>query len=232
MTSNLLVARPRALLLAALASLCAACSTTDYTADFATNAHFYQDVPFRTAAPGDVAVFVAPVQDRRDVAQLPKHQRGFPIQYGTDTFWERPVTEMVSEILGRQLEGSAIFARRVDQAGPETVVLIPSLVTFAVGAKEGMAGAMTFAEVGLRVEVLGPVGEDGERPRWLDQVYGHRQSTELQVQPVSPYLLVGPALQVTMSTALAGLDGSNVARSSVPVATPAAAAAEASATRR
>ena len=63
----------------------------------------------------------------------------------------------------RQLERSELFSGFVDQASPETVILKPSLVMFTVGAKEGMAGAMTFAEVGLRVEVLGPVGEDGER---------------------------------------------------------------------
>ncbi len=222
------------LALALCAASAAACGTTDYTADFAANDHFYEDVPFKTKAPGDVRVFVAPIQDQRDAALLPTHQRGFPIQYGTDAFWVRPVTEMVGDVLARQLDASEIFAGCVDQAGPDTVVMMPSLVTFAVGAKEAMAGAMTFAEVGLRVEVLGPVGADGERPRWLDEVYGHRQSTELQVQPISPYRLVGRALQVTMSSALTDLDGSNVARSSVPLARPprSAAAAEASARRR
>ena len=67
---------------------------------------------------------------------------------------------------------------------------------------------------------------------WHDHVYGNRQRTEHQVNPVSPYRLIGRALQVTMSSALKGLDGSNVARSNVPVEVAQPAAAEASATRR
>ena len=65
--------------------------------------------------------------------------------------------------------------------------------------------------------MLGPAGENGERPLWHDQVYGNRQMSERKVRPVSPYRLIGRALQLTMTNALGGLDGSNVARSHVPV---------------
>lgn len=210
-------------LLAAIAL--SGCGTLDYTQDLASNELFYVDVSYTTAAPGDVEVFVAPVDDQRDADALPRHDRGFPIRYGGDDFWERPVVVMVDEILRRQLTGSRLFAAIADRAGPETVVVRPSLVRFVVGAQEGVSGSMTFAEVGLRLEVLGPVGADGERPRWHDRVYGNRQRTEHQVSPVSPYRLIGRALQVTISEALSGLDGSNVARSSVPAAGVSAGAA-------
>ncbi|MGC6488122.1 MAG: hypothetical protein ACON4Z_10780 [Planctomycetota bacterium] len=222
------VAAALALTIAALAG----CSSVDYSADLATNELLYADVAFVTTAPGDVEVFLAPVQDLRDPSALPLHDGGYPIRYGSDEFWERPVAVMLSEVLQRQLAQSELFAAVVARAQPQTVVVKPSVVTFHVGAQEGMAGAMSFAEVGLRVEVLGPVGPDGARPVWHDQTYGNLQRTEHEVNPVSPYRLIGRALQVTMSGALAGLDGSNVARSDVPVTQPARAAAEASATKR
>ena len=210
----------------------AACSSVDYTADLAVNELLYTDVAFVTAAPGDVAAFVAPVQDARDADALPGHEGSFPIRYGNDEFWERPVTVMLGEILQRELAHSQLFAAVGPSATPEAVVVRPSVVAFHVGAQEGLAGAMSFAEVALRIEVLGPAGADGERPVWHDQTYGNGQRTEHSVNPVSPNRLIGRALQLTMSGALAGLDGSNVARSDVPVAAPARAAAEASATRR
>lgn len=225
-------AGPCGLVLSFFAVLLAGCGTLDYTPDLATNELFYVDVPFETKAPGDVTVFVAPLQDRRDGAELPLHDKGFPIQYGTDEFWERPVADMVQDVLDRQLDQSGLFASFVTQPKKDTVLLKPSLVMFHVGAQEGMAGSMSFAEVGLRVEVLGPADAAGERPVWHDHVYGNRQRTEHQVNPVSPYRLIGRALQVTMSSALKGLDGSNVARSNVPVEVVQPAAAEASATRR
>ncbi|HEB53984.1 MAG TPA: hypothetical protein ENI87_12085 [bacterium] len=194
-----------------------ACDALNYTADFADNSLFYADVPFVTKAPGDRPVFVAPIHDAREGTVLPLHDRGFPIRYGTDEFWERPVPEMFSEVLVRQLEDSEMFPAVLDHADPEALVLKPTLMLFTVGAKEGISGSMTFAEVGLRVEVFGPVGADGERPRWHDHVYGNRQVSEMQVNPVSPYRLIGRALQLTMSKTLSGLDGSNVARSDVPV---------------
>jgi hypothetical protein len=75
----------------------------------------------------------------------------------------------------------------------------------------------TFAEIGLRIQVLGPAAADGKRPVWHDHVYGNRQVSELDIKPVSPYRLIGRALQLTMSNAMTGLDGSNVARSHVPI---------------
>jgi len=195
----------------------ASCSAFNYTADFATNELFFVDVPFQTKAPGDRKVFVTPLKDERGSQVLPLHERGFPIQYGNDDFWERPVPEMLTEVLERHLANSLLFPEVTRQASPGCLILKPSLVSFTVGAKEAMAGSMSFAEVGLRIEVLGPADEDGRRPLWHDQVYGNQQVSEFGVHPVSPYRLIGRALQLTMTTTLSGLDGSNVGRSQVPV---------------
>ena len=208
----------RALLLGSFSLLAAACGTLNYTADFSNNELFFADVPFRTKAPGDRQVFVAPLTDERGGTVLPLHERGFPIRYGNDDFWERPVCEMLTEVIERHLTNSELCPAVETEAAPNVLIMKPTLVMFTVGSKEAMAGSATFAEVGLRIQVFGPADANGERPLWHDCAYGNRQMSEFDVKPVSPYRLIGRALQLTMSKALAGLDGSNVGRSNVPVA--------------
>ncbi|MBX3461547.1 MAG: hypothetical protein KF830_00105 [Planctomycetes bacterium] len=186
-------------------------------ADLASNELLYVDVPFATKAPGDREVFVAPVADARDLAALPTKEKGFPIVYGGDEFWERPVREMLADVLRRQLEQSQLFGQVVDRPSPSSLVLKPVLVTFTTGATEAMSGRRTFAEVGLRLTVLGPADAGGRRVTLLEQTYGSRQLSEVELNPVSPYRLVGRALQQSMGKLLAGLDGSNVGRSDVPL---------------
>jgi len=205
-------------MLLATGLLLAGCSSLDATADFSNNELFFVDVPFATKAPGDRAVFVAPIHDDRASDALPQHERGFPIRYGSDDFWVRPVSQMLAEVLERHLDHSGLFPSITTQASPESLILKPSLVSFAVGAREVMAGSISFAEVGLRVEVFGPVDDNGERPLWHDEIYGNQQVSKESVHPVNPYRLIGRALQITMSRTLSGLDGSNVGRSQVPVA--------------
>jgi hypothetical protein len=56
-------------------------------------------------------VCVLPVVDTRDAATLPPAERGLPIRYGNDDFWERPVPEMLGEVLVRQLQDGALFTQ-------------------------------------------------------------------------------------------------------------------------
>lgn len=206
-----------------LVSLVAGCMTPNHTADFATNDLLYADVPFATKAPGDRGLFVAPVVDARDQEVLPVSDRGFPIVYGGDDFWERPVREMLAEVLQRQLADSQLFGHLVDRAEPSSLVMKPTLTMFTLGATEAMSGRRSFAEVALRLEVLGPADADGHRAVVLDQTYGSRQLSELELNPVNPYRLVGRALQQSMVKVLGGLDGSNIGRSDVPLAAAASA---------
>jgi hypothetical protein len=209
-----------------LCVLAAGCAVPNESVDLANNELLYADVPFQTKAPGDREVFVAPIVDARDPSVLPVRDKGFPIVYGSDEFWERPVREMLADVLRRQLAASGLFARVVDRPAPGTLVLKPVLVTFTTGATEAMSGRRTFAEVGLRLSVLGPADKGGGRQTLLEQTYGSRQLSELELNPPSPYRLAGRALQQSMSRLLAGLDGSNIGRSDVPLdaaALPAAA---------
>lgn len=196
--------------------LACACASTNDSIDLARNELLYVDVPFTTPAPGDRDVFVAPVADARDGAVLPTQDRGFPISYGADEVWERPVREMVADVLLRQVKDSGLFANVVDKATPQAIVVKPTLVAFTTGATEAISGSRSFAEIGLKLQVLGPANALGERPTLMEQTFGNRQVSPLEVNPVSPYRLIGRALQVSMQKLLAGLDGKNVGRSHVP----------------
>lgn len=216
MTRNPLMSFYRPLALPLLAVAATSCGAFNYTADFSNNELYFVDVAFETKAPGDRQVFVTPLKDERSAKVLPLHERGFPIRYGNDDFWERPIPEMLAEVLARHLSNSGLFPAIINQPTTDCLIMKPTLVSFAVGAKEAMAGSMTFAEVGLRIEVHGPADSNGLRPLWHDQVYGNQQVSEFSVNPVSPYRLIGRALQLTMARTLSGLDGSNVGRSHVP----------------
>lgn len=199
-------------------ALLGACATDDQRVDFARNELLYVDVPFQTKAPGDRAVFVAPLVDARKGLNLPQQDRGFPITYGNDQVWERPVPEMVGEVLQRQLQKSGLFTQVTPTASPESLVIAPSLVSFLTGAAESMSGSSSFAEVGLKLQVFGPADAAGKRSVLFEDVFANRQMSEVELKPVSPYRLVGRALQVSVRKALTGLDGSNVGRSHVPLA--------------
>lgn len=207
--------------LLSLPLLFGACAVGNYRADLAANDVLYRDVTFRTKAPGDQKVFVAPLADARDAAALPTHDGGFPIAYGGDEFWERPVPEMVADVLMRQLEDSGLFAGVSRAASADGLVLQPTLVSFVTAAKEGIAGTATFAEVGLRLTVYGPSVGGAERQKLWEQTFRGAQGSDFDLKPPSPYRLVGPALAQAMGQALAGLDGSNVGRSNVPINLPA-----------
>jgi hypothetical protein len=195
----------------------AACQAPRQVADFARNDLFYRDTGFVTKAPGDRAAFVAPVVDARAPAELPTQDRGFPILYGGDELWDRPVGEMLAEVLQRELHASGLFAGTAERPRPDGLVVLPTLQTFTLGVVEGVTGGRSFAEVAFRLQVFGPAAGDGERPILHDKVYADKQTSDLALKPPSPYVLLGRALQRSLGRALTGLDGSNVARSHVPV---------------
>jgi len=204
-------------LMAWLALLAAACASSNQAVDLANNEQLYADVRFATKSPGDRAVFVAPLVDARKPLELPTQERGFPILYGDDQVWERPVAEMIGEVLHRQLQNSGLFTAVADNASPQALVLKPTLMAFLTGAAESVSGTRSFAEVGLRLQVFGPADATGKRTVLFDDLYANRQMSDVALNPVSPYRLIGRALHVSVSKALAGLDGSNVSRSNVPI---------------
>lgn len=205
-----------------LVSLCAAlswlagCTSTRHEVDLARNPMICGDLPFATRAPGDRAVFVAPVIDARR-GERPAHDRGFPIYYGPDSAWDRPVADMVGELLERELAESGLFAVVSPTASPEAVVIQPELVKFLMGSMENIHGARGFAEVALKLRVFGPSDAAGKRPLWFERVYGERQVAEAQIKPANMFFLAGGVTLQSLAKMMSSLDGINVGRSGVPL---------------
>jgi hypothetical protein len=204
-----------------IVALLSACQTGQRR-DLTANSSLFRPTGFRTGAPGDRAVFVAPLADGREVAVLPASADGFPITYDPDGRWQRPVREMVQELLQDELRESGLFARFLTGAQPDALVVKPTLVRFHSGTIETMEGARSLAEVALRLQVYGPADAAGRRPTWHDAVYADAQVSGVRMVPVSTFVLTGRAAQAALHRALAGLDGSNVARSGVPLELPGA----------
>lgn len=124
---------------------------------------------------------------------------------------------MVGEVLARQFAASGLFPQVLDALKPDALLVKPAIVTFLAGAAESIAGSRSFAEVGVELTVYGPADAAGKRQLLLQTVYANRQASEVGIKPISPYRLLGRALQVSVGKALVGLDGSNVSRSNVPI---------------
>lgn len=204
--------------------LLAGCQSTGQVPDLGDNPDLYRDLGFVSKLPGDRAVFVAPLQDQRRQEQLPEAQGGFPITYDSDERWCRQPADMVDDVLRRELAHSRVFAAVLPSPQPGALVLMPTLQEFQSGAVELDMGCRTLAEVGIRVQVFGPADAKGERQLLHDEVYAQRETSSVAMVPMSTYLLSARALRGSMQRLLSGLDGSNVGRSNLPLALPAAAA--------
>jgi len=197
--------------------LCACASSPG--ADLATNERLYHDSGYLCKLPGDRSVFVAPLADARQPALDANSLGEFPIAYDADARWERPIVDMVDDLLRREIAASSVFRTVEAQPAAADVVLTPTLVTFVTAAIEQMAGGRSLAEVAIRIQAHGPVGADGSRPELLDQVFGDRELTEIAFRTVSRYVLAGAATRASIVRALQGLDSKSIGRNGMPAAT-------------
>ncbi|MFM1872103.1 MAG: hypothetical protein RL398_1525 [Planctomycetota bacterium] len=208
---------PRAVLFSALVAGLVACGTpSTKTVDFAKNPKILADQPFVTGRPGDRAVFLAPVADLRS-NRMPTREGAFPVVYAPDAAWDRPIAEMVGEVLSRELGESGVFGGLLDRATPDAVVIQPQLVSFCMGTIENLQGARTVAEFAVNLKVYGPAGADGERPLWFERLYGDRQVTEPQLVPDNMFFVAGSTIARSVTKMMVSLDGTNVGRHGVPL---------------
>jgi uncharacterized lipoprotein YmbA len=204
-----------------LGILLAACSTTEHKiADFAQNPEIYSGLDYTSRLPGDRTVFLAPVADQRDETLLPKAQGQFPIVYDDENRWNRSIPEMLDEVLRNDLEQSKVFAKVAEKAADADIVIQPTLLTFVTGAMELDSGAQAISQLGLKVQVLGSIDENGMRPVLLEQLYGERQLSDAGMRTPSRVLLTGRVVRTTMQKLVRSLDTSNVGRNGMPLVTP------------
>jgi hypothetical protein len=211
---------PRILPLLTL-TLLGACASTTQVPDLGSNEQLYRDLGFVSKVPGDRAVFLAPLVEARRDQVRPASQGGFPIAYDSDDHWNRPVRDMIEDVLQRELTCSHVFGSILPQPLPDALVLVPWLTNFETGCVELDVGARSLAEIGLRVQVYGAMDDNGQRPLLHDQLYSDRQASSPAMVPLSTFVLAGVALRHTMQHLVAGLDGSNVSRTGMPPTTPA-----------
>ncbi|MEZ5965205.1 MAG: hypothetical protein R3F56_15335 [Planctomycetota bacterium] len=179
--------------------------------DLRRNPEFYQPTGYSASAPGDRDVFVAPVVDER---KPPQDEGQLPTLFLSDRDWERPVPVMVHEILRDELRDSGVFRQVLDAASPEALLVKPVLRSFEGGVQEQLYGRRSLAAVGLQVEVYGPL-QDNERKLLLTQPLFERPVSSPGFKPASPRVLLGAALQATMTRLVGAIDASNVGRSAV-----------------
>lgn len=189
--------------------------------DLAQNEELYVDCGYLTKLPGDRNVFVAPVVDGRTealrAAEAATQLNGRPLQWDSDGRWSRPIAEMVDEVLRRDLAASEIFTEILEKPGKAQVVLTPTLVTFATGAVEDMAGGRSLADVGIRVVAHGPQDASGRRPVLLDQVFSERVVTEISFRTASRHVLAGTSLRSALLKMLQALDSKCIGRDGMPL---------------
>ena len=193
----------------------AGCQTSNGL-DLGKNTELYSSPGYRSKLPGDRAVFVAPLRDERN-ANPPSEEGPYPIRYMSDRVWERPLAEMVNEILIEELNQSKVFREILSRPTSESLVLMPSLVQMRGGQQEMVEGARSLVVIAIRVQIHGPANENGDRALLLDQTYSDRQGSPVSFRPPTIVSLTGVSLRYTMANLVSGLDQSNVARSGVPL---------------
>lgn len=199
-----------------------ACASTPVP-DLASNEELYVDTAYATKLPGDRSVFLAPLADSRAAASrvLEAAYNGYPIAYDGDDRWDRPVAEMVDEVLRREVEASGIFTEVLTAPGKAQVVVVPEIVSFLTASIEEVTGGRAFADVGIRVQIYGPAAADGKRATLLDQVFVDRKVSEVSFRTVSRHVLAGACLRAVVVKVLQALDSKNVGRDGMPVETTA-----------
>lgn len=138
--------------------------------DLAENRALYQDSGYRASYTQPRSVSIRPVVDRR--APPPAHGDGvYPRTYTQDHFWARSVTEMLNDVLVREIGGAELFARVVDDPAKADWVLEPSVVAFYGCIEERVVGRTVRGLTKLHVRVLGPTGKDGRRRLLRERAY-------------------------------------------------------------
>ncbi len=208
---------PRRALLAFLVTLAACASAGTDDRDLATNPSLYQSPGYKSQLPPDRAVFVAPMLDQRRPPAIEAATGPSIVTHMPEGKWTRSLPVMIDEVLRKELGSSGVVAAVLPQARNDALVIKPTLVVGACGAQEHVAGRRSFAEIGIKIVVLGPADANGKRTPLHDHLYGHAQVSEIEMSPVPAPNLMGMTLRTTLAQLLAGIDQSNVARSGVPL---------------
>ncbi len=201
-----------------LLPLFAACASAPVP-DLALNEELYVDTGYETKLPGDRTVFLAPLADVRAEAVKVLEAaayNGYPIAYDNDDRWQRPVAEMVDEIVRREIEASYVFTEVVTAPAKAQIVVVPKLTSFTTAGIEEVSGGRALADVGIQLLVFGPADAAGKRATLLDETFIDRKVSEASFRTVSRHVLAGVCLRTVVVKVLQALDAKNLGRDGMP----------------
>ena len=198
--------------MALLAGACASGSGRTNDKDLAENRRLYQPTGFKAQIEGHHTVFLDSVADKREPPPTLYDGYARP-EYLPENFWARPVPHMVRDVLLKEIGEAHIFKQVVDTPEQADIVIRPSLLTFYASLEERMAGRRMRAMSRVMLEVLGPPGPDGVRPKVFEQIYtgGELQQEGLGFS-ADPYAFVGGSLKISVANLLRDLDSRRIGR--------------------
>ena len=194
-----------------------ACQSTQRTLDLRDSEELYRPTRYQARAPADRAVFVTPLADQRSPEPVPI-KGPYPVAFMAESYWARPLVEMIGDVLVEELESSAVFSevQRTSPPADDALILKPYLVEARCGQEERVNGRRGIALVGLKIVVYGPVQPDGERSMLLEETVHQPVTSQVSMRPPTSPQMMGLALTGAMRATLRKIDESNVARSGVP----------------
>lgn len=173
--------------------------------DLARNSKLYQASGYHAAHRQARTVWIAPLKDRRKAR--PTHAEGiYPLSYTEDSFWSRPIAEMLDDIVRREIERSGLF--RGLAAAPEEAdwVLEPSVLEFHGVVEERVVGRAVRGKTALHLTVKGPRKGTGARPVLREETYEAPVATQGMLVLPDPHALAGTSLRRAVGMLLVDLD--------------------------
>jgi len=128
--------------------------------DLATNDDMYVDTGYRAAHKQARTAYVKPLLDRR---KRLTDDATYPRTYTRDQFWERPVGEMLDDLVQREIREAGIFREVCDDEASADWVIEPVLLGFNGYVEERPVGRRTIGETTFHLRVLGKPDKNGKR---------------------------------------------------------------------
>ncbi len=198
------------------------CESRPEVNDLYRNERIYQRPRYVASLPVDRAVFVMPIADDRDQRRPDAVEATYPRKPMPEELWDRPVLQMLDDVIREALVEAKVVARLDDTVPPaaETLVVAPKLIDLRGFLEEQPTGRCTLATFALRVVVSGPAAADGTREVLLDQSYEQSVGSQVARVPMPVPELIGKIVRETLTRVLTDFDRSNVTRSGLPLVTP------------
>ncbi len=196
-----------------------ACQSSKDQMDLAVNPTLYTSPGYHARMPADRPAFMPPIVDDRGSSTPEEASGPFPVTWMPDSYWDRPVVEMVDDTLREELKDSGVFSSIEDTPppSPDAVVVQVEMTRARCGLEEQAAKRRSMAELTVNVTVRGPVDASGGRDVIWQKEFHEVTASDLLIRPPVVPSMFGRVTQRVVARVVAALDESNVGRSGVPI---------------